>query len=140
MGCSMATSQEQISLDALLAGKIPPELREAPTQPCKHSRRSYDRPYHVHCLDCGVVWDDLTRSMDFNALSHGRLPLPLDSAHVAAERWWLLSGGYSIYEPGSTFPSEDVGTVKVSRILEDKAQTGMGADIFAAILDAVKWR
>jgi len=100
---------EQESLDALLAREIPPELREALTEIC------------------------VVHFPDNPCLEHpdGRFPLPLDSAHVAAERWVTVDRLGEV-----NIAKEDV--VVVLDMVSRTQPTGTGPDIFAAIQAALE--
>ena len=105
------TQTEQQNYDALLAGEIPEKLREAVTKFCKSK-------WHIgghkdSCERCFGTW---------------RVPLPLDSAHVAAERW---TDYYHRAVRGN-------GEIEHSVVLPGVIISGYGADIFAAIGAALK--
>ena len=115
----MTTTQtEQQSLDALLADEIPPELREALTMSWPMCQRC---GYAAHS-----IWH--TATIPDHAFDAGkRVPLPLDSAHVAAERWCTLRGWRITIEP-------ELGV----SVLDSEGLWSEADDIFAAIGAALK--
>lgn len=128
----MATEQQ--SLDALLpfAKEHEPGLAEALTQLVPP--RLLSRPLGLVCSGCGAR---SFRGMDY--ITHGpgcgdRVPLPLDSAHVAAERWmgengWILrlvGDVYMVTPPGLAYA------------YDPQENASLGADIFAAIKAALE--
>lgn len=91
-------------------------------------------------LLCDACWERVSMTSPGEGPFHldgcscsgtGRDPLPLDSAHVAVERWWLEGRGrYIHFLHGSEDQSVSIGNYT-------RPERGDGADIFAAIKDAL---
>ena len=120
---------EQQNLDTLLAGEMPPELREAVTEPCARATHhdpaiAIEGPLHdLPCTFCG----------DYIYGPLGRAPLLLDPAIVAAMRWCRIVVKRDVV-------GEAVEDARYEVYLPPFANSrhGFGTDIFAAIGAALK--
>ena len=124
---------EQASFDTLLAGEIPPPLREAVTRLCPHDNSAWRDTAGLEpfCPDCGA---EGVPNAEAWALETRRAPLPLDSAIVAAIRWATVEQGWLVhFDQGGVEVHRPVGLGSYHRLEEH-----YGPDIFSAIGAAFK--